>query len=269
VTYSSIQLGLDNKPVSDAHSTLNDHVNSQGITPDSKGAYGITTKVGNQHQSFQAGGPAAHAISTRVQLRDPGPATAKVGGFSTDPKSAETLAAQAPHLPNSTVETTATSTPAQERADPRSGTKAAPEAAPYTSGEDEFPVTNEVGKHALDTVKGVGISAIAPVLVAAFNGRQDMTTQAIGRFAAQAGLEPDVAAGYLHIVNMELTKQVNALAATAGVEDMDHMNAWLQRNYRDTAASVTVRHLTTGNTRASWGPLIDAYVASHGITKRR
>jgi hypothetical protein len=258
VTYSSIQLGLDNKPVSDAHSTLNDHVNSQGITPDSKGAYGITTKVGNQHQSFQAGGPAAHAISTRVQLRDPGRATAKVGGFSTDPKSAETLAAQAPHLPNSTVETTATSTPAQER-----------EASAYTSGEDEFPVTNEVGKHALDTVKGVGISAIAPVLVAAFNGRQDMTTQAIGRFAAQAGLEPDVAAGYLHIVNMELTKQVNALAATAGVEDMDHMNAWLQRNYRDTAASVTVRHLTTGNTRASWGPLIDAYVASHGITKRR
>jgi hypothetical protein len=257
--YDSVQFNSNGQPISDDAMEMQRQITRTGATPDSKGAYGITTKVGNQHQSFQAGGPAAHAISTRVQLRDPGPATAKVGGFATDPKSAETLAAQAPHLANSTVETTATSTP----------DSAAREASAYTSGEDEFPVTNEVGKHALDTVKGVGISAIAPVLVAAFNGRQDMTTQAIGRFAAQAGLEPDVAAGYLHIVNMELTKQVNALAATAGVEDMDHMNAWLQRNYRDTAASVTVRHLTTGNTRASWGPLIDAYVASHGITKRR
>jgi hypothetical protein len=115
----------------------------------------------------------------------------------------------------------------------------------------------------MDAVREAGVGAVAPVIVAAFRDRPDETTQAIGRYAASIGIEPGLAAGHFAVAVDVMSKQAEALASKMGITNMDRFNSWARANYADTAASVAVRHLVGGETRA-WMPLMTQYLHTFG-----
>jgi hypothetical protein len=255
VTYQSVQLGFDNKPVA---GDIHDHV-YPGTRPGNPNS--IQTRVGPGRETFQSGGQAQRVTNASIQLQEPSsiggtsPTSVLPDGTRTDPATEARLRVIAPHL--FADEATKRAAQAAHEAEVK-----AQDAAEATRAEINTHPHPEV-EEAHAAFASLPTQDAVSLLVAAQRGQAPTEAQ-LGRLADAWGVSKDAVPARIELLNVGVQGQFGALARSMGL-DPDEAADHLRRTMPDTVMSVLQAHVMRRDLMA-WKPLLakfKTYKGSH------